>query len=93
MWLGLFGFIILVVGIVASLLSGGIFTIVLIPIGIVVAIVALVTGGLGRQAQEGVSQQRSRHTEPPLPHTPPPDSSNNQPATPDQLLDARRAAS
>lgn len=98
MWLGLFAVLILIVAVIGSIASGGIFTIVLLPLGIVMIGAAVVSRGLGRRAEsqsaggartrETAVEQRRRE-EPPLPHSAPPDPANHQPATPDQALEAR----
>jgi hypothetical protein len=94
MWLGLFVFIFLVVGIAGSIFSGGIFTIVILPLGVICLLAAVVWGGLGRAAQDNMgktSRQRRDVGEPPLPHTAPSsDPANHQPATPDDLVRARQ---
>jgi hypothetical protein len=91
MWLYLIALVLLFVGVVGGVLSGGIFTIVLIPIGALVLLSALGHGMLARSAQDrqGASTDESRPVGRPLPtsgheNTAPP------PSTPEELVDARR---
>jgi hypothetical protein len=91
MWLYILAFFLLIFGIVGSVLSGGIFTIVLLPLGIIALISALVFGALGRSAQGrhgGTTHAR------PSPGRPLPASQHSNtsaaPTTPEELADARR---
>jgi hypothetical protein len=91
MWLYILAFFILIFGIVGSVLSGGIFTIVLVPLGIIALISAFVFGAFGRSAQgrHGASTDARSSTGRPLPVS----DHNNTPAaptTPDEIVDARR---
>ncbi len=98
MWLGLLAFVLLVVAVIGSIASGGIFTIILLPLAAIAIITAIVRAGMSRQARantgggdrtrETVAEQRRRE-EPPLPHSAPPDPANHQPATPEQQVEAR----
>jgi hypothetical protein len=94
MWLGLIAFILLVVGIVGSVLSGGIFLIILVPLGVIAAVTAIVTRG----SAEAAGPKRPPRPKPtpqgpreetPLPHSLPADPASRQPVTPDQQLEAR----
>ena len=91
MWLYVLAFFILIFGIVGSVLSGGIFTIVLIPLGVIALISALVFGAFGRSAQDRMVGPRHAKPSPgrPLPAS---EHSNTAaaPTTPDELADARR---
>jgi hypothetical protein len=91
MWLYILALALLVFGLIGSVLSGGIFTIVLIPLGIIALVSAIAYGAWGRAAQgrQGASTHASPSTAQPLPAT---EHSNtpSQPATPEQLADARR---
>lgn len=82
------GFLILV-GIIGGVASGGIFTLIFLPLGLIMVVVAAVTGGFGRASQDR-GQKRASTPEPePLPHTP--TGGTPTPATPENLVDARRA--
>jgi hypothetical protein len=91
MWLYVLAFFLLIFGIVGSVLSGGIFTIVLIPLAIIALITAVVFGAFGRgaQGQHGASTDARPSTAQPLPasqhsNTPP------RPTTPEEITEARR---
>jgi hypothetical protein len=91
MWLYVLAFFILIFGIVGSVLSGGIFTIVLLPLGVIALISAVVFGAFGRAAQgrQGASTNAGSSTARPLPAS---EHSNTPaaPTTPDELAEARR---
>jgi hypothetical protein len=91
MWLYVLAFFLLIFGIVGSVLSGGIFTIVLLPLGIIALISAVVFGALGRSAhgRHGASMNATPSTGRPLPAS---EHSNTSaaPARPDELAEARR---
>jgi hypothetical protein len=67
MWLFPIAVVLLLLGIVGGILTGGVFTIVLLPLGVIALIAAFATGGL--------AAIRERHrlneggVEPPLPHS------------------------
>jgi len=90
MWLYVLAFFILIFGIVGSVLSGGIFTIVLLPLGVIALISAVVFGAFGRSAQgrQGGSTNAAS-TGRPLPAS---EHSNTAaaPTTPGEIADARR---
>jgi hypothetical protein len=91
MWLYILAFVLLIFGIVGSVLSGGIFTIVLVPLGVIALISAVAFGAFGRSAQSrhGASTNARPSTARPLPAT---GHSNtpSQPTTPDEIAEARR---
>jgi hypothetical protein len=91
MWLYILAFFVLIFGIVGTILSGGIFTIVLVPLGVIAVISAFVFGAFGRGAQDraGASTDASPSTGRPLPAT---EHSNtpSAPTTPEELTEARR---
>jgi hypothetical protein len=89
MWLYLFAGILGVVGVVGSLAGGGIFTIWLLPLAVVVAGFTLFSGMWGR-SEEGSAGQSQPAADRPLPHahTRP---SGRVPDSPERLADARRA--
>lgn len=88
MWLGLVLFIAVLVALGLSIVSGGIFTIVVLPLAVIVAVVALLISLWGRAS--GRSEGEPRREPAPLPHS---DRANTAPAptSPGQLVDARRA--
>jgi hypothetical protein len=91
MWLYILAFFLLIFGIVGSVLSGGIFTIVLLPLGIIALISAVVFGAFGRSAQDryGASANAGSSTVRPLPasgHS----NTSAAPTTPDEIAEARR---
>jgi hypothetical protein len=90
MWLYILAFFVLIFGIVGSVLSGGIFTIVLIPLGIIALVSAVAYGAWGRAAQR---QQGASNDAKPSPGRPLPTGHSNAaaaPTTPDELAEARR---
>jgi hypothetical protein len=89
MWLGLVLIIIVAAALAASIVSGGIFTIVVLPVAVIIAVVAAAFSLWGRAS--GRSKGRDRGDPAPLP----PSSHRNTapaPTTPDQIVDAKRAA-
>jgi hypothetical protein len=88
MWLVTLAFPIIVVMVVGGLIAGGIYTIVFIPVAVIIGGFALVYTIWGRSTkQSNIPGERERVR--PLPHT---QHSNTaaSPATPDQLVDAQR---
>lgn len=91
MWLYIIAGFLFFVGIIGGVASGGIFTLIFIPLGLMMLVVAAIVGMGGRAAQgdANVTSSRSTRTEPePLRHTPPQGAA--APATPEDLVDARR---
>jgi hypothetical protein len=86
MWLYIVALVLLVFGIVGGIATGGIFTIVLIPLGVI----ALVTAGvfsLWGRSQQGGEEPSSEIGEPlPTGHS----NAASAPSSPEQLVDARR---
>jgi hypothetical protein len=84
-YLFIFAAVLIVVGAIAGLAGAGIFTLILIPIGVVVGVGAFVAGLAGR------SEEATTGTEgvEPLPHSPPA-STGRVPDSPEALADARR---
>lgn len=75
--------------IVGGLLAGGIYTIVFLPIAVIIAVGSIIYTMWGSSTEpRNIPGERERVK--PLPHTPPPDTAPG-PMTPDQLVDARRA--
>jgi len=88
MWLFFFVAPLAVVLLIGGLLAGGIYTIVFLPIALIIVVAGLLFTTWGRSTRpENVPGERERVQ--PLPHT---DHANTAPApsTPDQLVDARR---
>jgi hypothetical protein len=92
MWLYLIGGFLLLVGIVGSVFSGGIFTIVLLPIGAIVFVSGVLYGMWARaqQGSAGGSTEATEAPDRPLPHHHP-RPSGRAPTSPERLADARRA--
>lgn len=90
MWLYLIGIVILIAGVVGSIATGGIFTLILIPVGIVVVASA---AGYSMMGRINATRQGGTHGHPsqgqPLPH-----SLHGDPAhvttSPEALTEARR---
>lgn len=96
MWLGLIALILVVAAILLSIVSGGIFTIVLVPLAVIAVISAVVSATMGASAANAPSDGNPRARREPgvdsLPHSRPAETANHQPATPEDLVDARRGA-
>jgi hypothetical protein len=90
MWLYILAFFLLIFGIGGSIVSGGIFTIVLLPLGIIALVTAIGMGAFSRseQGRHGASTHATPSTGRPLPtgHSNTP----SAPSTPDDLTEARR---
>jgi hypothetical protein len=92
MWLYLIVAALVLLGAVGGVAFGGIFTIVLIPLALIVLFGGLLTAASGRQAQRraGGATEESHVADRPLPrsHDRP---SGRAPTSPEGLADARRA--
>jgi hypothetical protein len=92
MWVYLIAAVLFGVGVIGAFAGGGIFTIVLIPIALLIAVVAFLFALWGRAAQgaAGGGTHESHTSERPLPgsHQRP---SGRAPTSPERLADARRA--
>jgi hypothetical protein len=88
MWLYIFVIPLAIVMFIGGLLGGGIFTIVFLPIAVIIAAAAIIyTMWASSTEPQNIPGERERVQ--PLPHT----AHRNTPAapsTPDQLVDARR---
>ena len=92
MWLYIFAVVLLVIGVVGSIFSGGIFTIVIVPLGVI----ALITAGVAtlwiraQQGQAGHTGDSAESRDRPLPtgHS----NAATAPSTPSDLVNARREA-
>lgn len=89
MWFYMIAGFLIVVGIIGGAASGGIFTLIFLPLGLIMLIVAVLVGMWGRAHQGTGDSTQSAAGPEPLRHTPPQGSAT--PATPDDLVDARRA--
>jgi hypothetical protein len=90
MWFYMIAVFLLAVGIIGGVASGGIFTIIFIPLGVIMVIVAVLAGMWTRASQgsSGGETEGSKAEPPPLRHTPP--QGAPAPTTPEELADARR---
>ncbi|MBV9003749.1 MAG: hypothetical protein JO181_03760 [Solirubrobacterales bacterium] len=91
MWLYLLVGLLVVLGIVGGILGGGIFTIVLLPLALVVVASAVITGMVARSHERKAagSTDATPTTGRPLPHDSSP-STGRVPTSPEGLVDARR---
>jgi hypothetical protein len=90
MWFYMIAAFLLLVGIIGGVASGGIFTLIFIPLGAIMLLVAVLMG-MWHRAQEGGAggqTEGSKTEQAPLRHTPPQGAPT--PATPEELTDARR---
>ena len=87
MWLYMVAIVLIIAGVVGGIATGGIFTIVLLPLGILALLAAIGTGAAARFAQ-----RRAGGSEPSqaLPHAPVHENAS-VPTSPEALADARRA--
>ena len=87
MWLFAIALLLILLGAVGGILTGGVFTIVILPLGVIALITAVATGslaGMRERRREGMAAP-----EPPLPHTAP-NGTSGAPSSPEELVDARR---
>ncbi|MGA8333921.1 MAG: hypothetical protein WB761_04215 [Solirubrobacteraceae bacterium] len=94
MWLYMIAVVLLIFGIGGSIVSGGIFTIVVLPLGAIVLVSALVVSMWARSTGAGAhGGKSSSEIEPrPLPHTNRPQPGTSGTTSPGELVDARREA-
>lgn len=88
MWLLFLAFPLFIILVVVGLLAGGIFTIVFLPVAVIIIAAAVIYTMWGRATERrNIPGERERVE--PLPHT---DHANaaTAPTTPDQLVDAQR---
>jgi predicted lipid-binding transport protein (Tim44 family) len=92
MWVYLLAGGLVVIGLIGAVVGGGIFTIVLVPIGLVIFATAVLVSMWGRSAQgAGGAETNATHTtDRPLPHADPNASAGRAPTSPEGLADARR---
>jgi hypothetical protein len=94
MWLGVVLILAIAFMVVAGVLSGGIFTIVLVPLAVVVAVTGL-GYAMWARATGAASPQEAQVSADSVPDSLPHSGHSNAaaaPNTPDQLVDARRRA-
>jgi hypothetical protein len=91
MWFYMIAAFLVFVGIVGGVASGGIFTLIFVPLGLIMLAVAAGAGVLGRASQHrGQSATQTSTSEPePLRSARP--QGAQAPARPEDLVDARRA--
>jgi len=91
MWFYMIAVFLVLVGIIGGVASGGIFTLIFIPLGAIMLVVAVLMGMWHRsqQASAGGQTEGSKTEQAPLRHTPP--QGTPSPTRPEELVDARRA--
>jgi len=91
MWFYMIAVFLVLVGIIGGVASGGIFTLIFIPLGAIMPVVAVLMGMWHRsqQASAGGQTEGSKTEQAPLRHTPP--QGTPSPTRPEELVDARRA--
>lgn len=84
--------VLLVLGIVGGVLTGGIFTIVVLPLGVIVLIAAFVVAMRSRTAVSDTGGEKNAPVvgARPLPHTDRPQPGSSGTSSPEELVDARR---
>jgi hypothetical protein len=89
MWLSFPILILVILLIIGAIIGGGVFTLVLVPVAVVVALAALTVSMWSRAQERGQSPSEAAQTGDPLPHS---DRRNTPatPATPDDLVSARQ---
>ncbi len=90
MWFYIIAAFLILVGIIGGVASGGIFTIIFLPLGAIMLIVAVLLGMWHRAqvGRAGGQTQGSKTEQAPLRHTPPQGAPT--PSRPEDLADARR---
>jgi len=89
MWFYMLAGFLILVGIVGGVASGGIFTLIFVPLGFVMLVVAAAVGMWGRASQGSGRARREDAGPEPLRHTPA--QGTPTPSRPEDLVDARRA--
>jgi hypothetical protein len=91
MWLLYLAVLLLIFGIAGSVVSGGIFTIIVLPLGVIVLVAAGLMALWKRSMKIRSGDDSGPSSEPAaLPHTNRPQPGTHGPSTPSQLVDARR---
>ncbi len=93
MWLYMIAAFLMVVGLVGGVLSGGIFLIIFIPLGLIMLAAAAGSAAIGRSAHKSGGAETETRPQPgqPLPHTAD-GPTGRVPTSPDALTDARRVS-
>ena len=91
MWLYIVALVLVVFGVVGGFASGGIFTIIFVPLGLLIVVSAAVYGWMGGSAQRRAEAEPPAGAEQPLPSVPGRDS-GHVPTSPERLADARRSS-
>lgn len=81
----------LVVGVIGSIFSGGIFTILVLPLGVIVLLVAFAGGMWGRGSGASTHGDATEIEPRPLPHTNRPQPGTYGTTSAEELVDAREA--
>jgi hypothetical protein len=91
MWFYPVLFALVILAIIGSVLGGGIFTIVLVPLAVIAAVTGFVLAlwGRGLQGSAGAATDATHVPDRPLPHRRS-RSSGRAPSSPERLADARR---
>jgi hypothetical protein len=91
MWFYMIAAFLVLVGLIGGVASGGIFTLIFIPLGAIMLVVAVLSGvwHRGQQGRAGGQTEGSTTEQAPLRHTPPQGAPT--PTRPEELVDARRA--
>jgi hypothetical protein len=93
MWLYMIAAVMLVLGLFGSILTGGIFTIIVLPLGVIVLIAAFVIAMWSRTGVSEGGEKSTSASEPrPLPHSDRPQPGSSGTSSPEELVDARRQA-
>ncbi len=89
MWLYMILGVLVVVGLLGGIVAGGVFTLVLIPLAVIVLVGSLIYMAMGRAAEGRQGAGAGRGSQPPLPHSAPSEP-GHVPNSPEALADARR---
>jgi hypothetical protein len=84
--------VLVVIGLVGAVFTGGIFTILVLPIGVIVLVGAVVVGMWSRGSGATAHGDQSEIEPRPLPHTNRPQPGTSGTTSPEELVDARRKA-
>jgi hypothetical protein len=90
MWFYMIAAFLVLVGIIGGVASGGIFTIIFIPLGAIMLVVAVLSGMWGRARQGSAGGETHATTTGPAPLRHTPGQGTPRPNTPEELADARR---
>jgi hypothetical protein len=89
MWLSFPVLILVVLLIIGGIIGGGVFTLVLVPVAVIMVLVSIVISGWSRSQERGENPSEASLTGDPLPHS----GRRNMaasPASPDDLVNARQ---